>query len=190
MNKHDKGVPAPQSVEEEEAEIAAAMGQAIADEVAADEAMTQMLKGGIAIDDVEPLDEVPQPPPGDGLEIVRHNVFDCIAMCNDDLAAGLLLFRMIMLGRYSQLTFAGQRWYVRPREKLCRDTRLTRHQYDRALAILKSLGYVKTQKVPLALVYVYGPFTAFRVTKTAAIKVKMFVKKRPPVKTKTKVKSA
>jgi hypothetical protein len=190
MNPYDKSVPDPQSFEEDEAAILAAMGQAIADEAAADEAMTQILKGGIAIDDVEPLGEVPQPPPGDGLEIVQHNAFDCIAMCNDDLAAGLLLLRMIFLGRYSKLTFAGQRWYVRSREGLCRDTRLTRHQYDRALAILKSLGYVKTQKVPLALVHVYGPFTAFRVTKTAAIKIKMFVKKRPPVKSKAKAKSA
>ena len=115
---------------------------------------------------------------------VRHNVFDCIAMCDDDLAAGLLLYKMILLGRYSELTFAGQRWYVRPRAKLCRDTRLTRHQYDRALRILKSLGYAKTQKVPLSLMHVYGPFTAFRVTKTAAIKLMIFVKKRSKMKAK------
>lgn len=184
MDKHDKSVPVHQSFEKDEAAIVAAMGQAIADEAAADETMTQMLKGGIAIDDVEPLGEVPQPPPGDGLEIVRHNVFDCIAMCDDDLAAGLLLYKMILLGRYSELTFAGQRWYVRPRAKLCRDTRLTRHQYDRALRILKSLGYAKTQKVPLSLMHVYGPFTAFRVTKTAAIKLMIFVKKRSKMKAK------
>lgn len=188
MNNYDKSAPAPQSFEEDEAAIVAAMGQAIADEAEADEAVTQMLKGGTAIDDVEPLGKVPQPPPGDGLEIVRHNVFDCIAMCNDDLAAGLLLYKMILLGRYSELTFAGQRWYVRARAKLCRDTRLTRHQYDRALRILKSLGYAKTQKVPFDLMHIYGPFTAFRVTKTAAIKLKIFVKKRSATSSKMKAK--
>jgi hypothetical protein len=142
-----------------------------------------------AIDDMEPLEGIPDLPPGDGLDIVRHNVFDCIAMCDDDHAAGLLLFRMIMLGRYSRLMIDAQRWYVRPRAKLCRDTRLTRHQYDRALAILKAKGYVQSRKVPFELIHVYGPFTAFRVTKTAAIKLKMFVKKREPVDAKIKTKS-
>jgi hypothetical protein len=141
-----------------------------------------------AIDDTEPLDAIPDLPPGDGLEIVKHNVFDCIAMCEDDLPSGLLLFRMIMLGRYSQLMIDGQRWYVRPREKLCRDVRLTRHQYDRALAVLKGLGYVRTHKIPFDLVHVYGPFTAFRVTNNAAIKLKLFVKKRGPVGAKAKAK--
>lgn len=142
-----------------------------------------------AIDDVEPLGETPDLPPGDGLDIVRHNVFDCVAICEDDLAAGLLLFKMIMLGRYSKLMIDGERWYVRPRSKLCRDIRLTRHQYDRALKLLKALDYVRTRKVPFELVHVYGPFTAFRVNKTAAIKLKIFAKKKGPVDTKITAKS-
>ena len=32
---------------------------------------------------------MPPLPPGDGLDIVRHTVFDCIEICQDDLAAGL-----------------------------------------------------------------------------------------------------
>jgi hypothetical protein len=62
-----------------------------------------------AIDDLEPLGETPALPPGDGLDIVRHNVFDCIAICEDDLAAGLLLFKMIMLGRYRKEQSSVQR---------------------------------------------------------------------------------
>jgi len=137
-----------------------------------------------AIDDLEPLGETPNLPPGDGLDIVRHNVFDCIAICEDDLAAGLLLFKMIMLGRYSKLMIHGERWYVRPRWKLCRDVRLTRHQYDRALKLLKDQGYVQTRKVPFDLIHAYGPFTAFRVTKTAALKLKIFAKKKGPIDSK------
>jgi hypothetical protein len=137
-----------------------------------------------AIDDLEPLGETPALPPGDGLDIVRHNVFDCIAICEDDLAAGLLLFKMIMLGRYSKLMIDGERWYVRPRAKLCRDVRLTRHQYDRALKLLKAQGYVRTRKVPFELIHAYGPFTAFRVTKTAAMKLKIFAKKKGPIDSK------
>jgi hypothetical protein len=137
-----------------------------------------------AIDDLEPLGETPNLPPGDGLDIVRHNVFDCIAICDDDLAAGVLLFRMIMLGRYSKLMIDGERWYVRPRSKLRCDVRLTRHQYDRALKILKKLGYARTRKVPFELMHVYGPFTAFRVTKTAAMKLKIFAKKKGPIDSK------
>jgi hypothetical protein len=38
-----------------------------------------------------------------------------IVMCDDDHAAGLLLFRMIMLGRYAQLVSDKRRWYVRSR---------------------------------------------------------------------------
>jgi hypothetical protein len=137
-----------------------------------------------AIDDVEPLGETPNLPPGDGLDIVRHNVFDCIVICEDDLAAGLLLFKMIMLGRYSKLMIDGKRWYVRPRKKLCQEVRLTRHQYDRALKLLKALGYVQTRKVPFELIHAYGPFTAFRVTKTAAMKLKILAKKKGPVESK------
>jgi hypothetical protein len=137
-----------------------------------------------AIDDVEPLEGIPALPPGDGLDIVRHNVFDCINICEDDLPAGLLLFKMIMLGRYSKLMIDGERWYVRARAKLCRDVRLTRHQYDRALKLLKAQGYVRTRKVPFELMHVYGPFTAFRVTKTAAMKLKIFAKKKGPIDSK------
>jgi hypothetical protein len=137
-----------------------------------------------AIDDVEPLEGIPALPPGDGLDIVRHNVFDCIAICEDDLPAGLLLFKMIILGRYSKLMIEGERWYVRPRSKLCRDVRLTRHQYDRALKLLKAQGYVRTRKVPFELIHAYGPFTAFRVTKTAAMKLKIFAKKKGPIDSK------
>jgi hypothetical protein len=137
-----------------------------------------------AVDDLEPLGETPPLPPGDGLDIVRHNVFDCIAICEDDHAAGLLLFKMIMLGRYSKLMIDGERWYVRPRSKLCRDVRLTRHQYDRALKLLKEQGYVRTRKVPFELIHAYGPFTAFRVTKTAAMKLKIFGKKKGPIDSK------
>ena len=143
----------------------------------------------IAIDDLEPLDEAPQLPPGDGLDIVRHNVFDCIAICDDDHAAGLLLFKMIMLGHYSKLEIDGRRWYVRSRKKLCRDVRLTRHQYNRALSILKKLGFVETCKVPFELIHVYGPYTAFRVTKTAATKLKSHVKGQVFFKSQAKKKA-
>jgi hypothetical protein len=158
-----------------------AMGKAMADEIEAEETMANVAlakttKAEVAIDDLEPLDEIPPLPPGDGLDIVRHNVFDCIAICKDDHAAGLLLFRMIFLGRYSKLQIGGYRWYVKPRRILCRDVRLTRHQYDRALAILKKLGFVQTQKVPFVLIHVFGPFTAFRVTKSAASTLTQYVK--------------
>ncbi len=178
MTQPGKSVPIQHSYEEDEAWAAAAMAQVMADEAEVDAAMTQVPKGEIAIDDLEPLDDTPVLPPGDGLDIVRHNVFDCVAICEDDLAAGLLLFKMIMLGRYAKLTIDGQRWYVRSRSKLCRDVRLTRHQYDRALKILKKLGFVQTQKVPFELVHVFGPFTAFRVTKSAASRLKKYVKSR------------
>ena len=81
----------------------------------------------VAIDDLEPLGEIPDLPPGDGLDIVRHSVFDCIAICKNDHLAGILLFKMIMLGRYSKLIINGQRWYVRSRKKLCGDVCMTRH---------------------------------------------------------------
>ncbi len=146
-----------------------------------------------AIDDIEPLDkiidEIPPLPPGDGLDIVRHTVFDCIAICQNDLAAGLLLFKMVMLGRYSKLEIDGQRFYVRSRQKLCSDVRLTRHQYDRALATLKELGFVETRKIPFELIYVFGPYTAFRATKLAATALKQFVKSREFFKSKAKAKA-
>lgn len=183
MTKSKVSASAKSTYEEDVAWADEAMGKAMADEIEAQAAMPKA-----AIDDAEPLEEIPLLPPGDGLDIVRHNVFDCIAICDDDLAAGLLLFKMIMLGRYSKLEIDGQRWYVRSRSKLRRDVRLTRHQYDRALKILKKLSFVQTRKVPFELVHVFGPFTAFRVTKSAAAKLTKFVKLRELQTAKKKAK--
>ena len=77
------------------------------------------------------------PAEGDGLPLVKHSVYDCIELCADDHQTGCLLFKMMFYCRRATMTLDGKRWYVRSRESLCREVRLTRHQYDRALSRLK-----------------------------------------------------
>jgi hypothetical protein len=104
------------------------------------------------------------PSRGDGLVYLRHSVYDCIEICDDDHLAGLLLFKMIFYCRRATLTLDGYRWYVRSRASLCSETRLSRHQYDRALRRLKfEFGYVETRRLPLSKVGIFGNYTAFRV---------------------------
>jgi len=112
------------------------------------------------------------PGEGDGLPVIRHTVYDCIELCSDDLPAGLLLFKMIFLCRKSRIMTAGKRWYVRSRGSLCSETRLTRHQYDRALKILKKNGFVETRRVPFSKMAIFGNATMFRVTLNAIEGVK------------------
>lgn len=56
------------------------------------------------------------PAAGNGLPVVRHNVYDCIELCGDQLPSGLLLFKMIFFCRKATMTLGGKRWYVRSRE--------------------------------------------------------------------------
>jgi hypothetical protein len=103
------------------------------------------------------------PGEGDGLPRIKHSVYDCIQICDDDHLAGLLLFKMMFYCRRARITLDGYRWYVRSRESLCAETRLTRHQYDRALRRLKEMGYVETRRLPLSKAAIFGNYTAFRV---------------------------
>jgi hypothetical protein len=64
------------------------------------------------------------PASGDGLPIIKHNVYDCIELCGDHHLAGLLLFKLIFFCRRATVTIDGKRWYVRSRESLCLETRL------------------------------------------------------------------
>ncbi len=124
------------------------------------------------------------PATGDGLPILRSTVYDCIEACGDDLAAGVLLFKMMFLCRRSTITIKGMRWYVRRRESLCRETRLTRHQYDRALKALKTRGYVETRAIPFSLLHIFGHGTMFRVTLAAVEDLKKVLNLRGPVAAK------
>ncbi len=162
---------------------------AAADQAWADAAMAKPPIAEVSVDDIEPLEIIPETPAGDGLGVVRHNVFDCIAICDDDHLAGLLLFKIIMLCRYSKLEIDGKRWYVRARKKLCRDVRQTRHQYDRALSVLKKLGFVETRKVPFEQMHIFGAFTAFRATKLVATTLKKYVKGQEVLKSQAKKKA-
>ena len=128
------------------------------------------------------------PASGDGLPLVRHNVFDCIELCSDDHPSGLLLFKMIFFCRRSTMTLNGKRWYVRSRGSLCLETRLTRHQYDRALSSLKINGLVETRRLPLTKVSIFGNVTAFRVTTEAIKRLKEVRNTRGPVLSKKVVK--
>jgi hypothetical protein len=121
------------------------------------------------------------PVEGDGLPIVKLNVYDCIELCGDDHPSGLLLFKMIFFCRKAKLTLDGKRWYVRSRESLCLETRLTRHQYDRALSSLKMNGLVVTRRLPLTKVSIFGNVTAFRVTPQAIKRLEEVRNKRGPV---------
>jgi hypothetical protein len=129
------------------------------------------------------------PGAGDGLPIIKHNVYDCIEACGDDHASGLLLFKLMFFGRRARMTIHGKRWYVRSRESLCRETRLTRHQYDRALKGLKLNGFVETRRLPLSMVHIFGNFTAFRVTKDAIKAITHVRNLRGPVGAKKQVAS-
>jgi hypothetical protein len=124
------------------------------------------------------------PASGDGLPIVKHNVYDCIELCGDDHPSGLLLFKMIFFCRKATMTLNGKRWYVRSRESLCLETRLTRHPYDRALSGLKINGLVETRRLPLTKVSIFGNVTAFRVTPEAIKRLKEVRNTRGPVLSK------
>jgi hypothetical protein len=126
------------------------------------------------------------PAAGNGLPVVRHNVYDCIELCGDQLPSGLLLFKMIFFCRKATMTLGGKRWYVRSRESLCLETRLTRHQYDRALSSLKMNGFVVTRRLPLTTVSIFGNVTAFRVTPEAIKRLEEVRNKRGPVVPKKK----
>ena len=128
------------------------------------------------------------PAAGNGLPVVRHNVYDCIELCGDQLPSGLLLFKMIFFCRKATMTLGGKRWYVRSRESLCLETRLTRHQYDRALSSLKMNGFVVTRRLPLTTVSIFGNVTAFRVTPEAIKRLEEVRNKRGPVVPKKSVK--
>jgi hypothetical protein len=124
---------------------------------------------------------------GDGLPLVRHSVYDCIELCADDQSAGLLLFKLIFYCRRALLTIDGKRWYVRSRESLCVETRLTRHQYDRALNRLRIGGFVETRRVPFSKMHIFGNKTTFRVTLKAIESLKVVVNYRGPVKSKKEI---
>jgi hypothetical protein len=47
------------------------------------------------------------PAEGDGLPLIKHNVYDCIELCCDDHQAGCLLFKMIFYCRRATLTPLG-----------------------------------------------------------------------------------
>lgn len=118
------------------------------------------------------------PSVGDGLPWVKHTVYHAIELCGDDHLAGLLLFHFIFLCRRAMLLIDGKRYYVRSRTDLCTQTRLTRHQYDRALKELKDLKFVEARRVPMNKVHVFGNSTAFRVTAFAIEKLKIIVEKQ------------
>jgi hypothetical protein len=124
------------------------------------------------------------PGAGDGLPLVKHNVYDCIELCGDDHHAGSLLFKMMFYCRRATVTIDGKRWYVRSRESLCLETRLTRHQYDRALKGLKMNGLVETRRLPLSKVSIFGNFTAFRVMPNTIKNLKKVRNQRGPVRSK------
>jgi hypothetical protein len=125
-----------------------------------------------------------KPASGDGLPLIRYTVYDCIELCSDDHPAGLLLFKMGFYCRRATLTIDGKRWYVRARENLCRETRLTRHQYDRAIKTLKEVGLVETRRLPLSKVHIFGNYTAFRITLKAIDGLKEVRNLRGPVGSK------
>ena len=50
------------------------------------------------------------PAAGNGLPVVRHDVYDCIELCGDQLPSGLLLFKMIFFCRKATMTLGGKRW--------------------------------------------------------------------------------
>jgi hypothetical protein len=124
------------------------------------------------------------PGEGDGLPLVKHNVYDCIELCGDDHHAGVLLFKMMFFCRKAKILIDGKRWYVRSRESLCLETRLTRHQYDRALRGQKMNGFLETRRLPLSMVHILGNFTAFRVTMDAITGLKKVRNLRGPVASK------
>ena len=121
------------------------------------------------------------PGAGDGLPLIKHNVYDCIELCGDNHQAGLLLFKMMFFCRKATILIDGKRWYVRSRESLCLETRLTRHQYDRALSGLKVNGFVETRRLPMCKIHIIGNFTAFRVTMDVISGLKKVRNLRGPV---------
>jgi hypothetical protein len=122
------------------------------------------------------------PGAGDGLPIFKHTIYDSIEACADDHHAGVLFYKMAFYCRRAKMLIDGKRWYVRARESLCLETRLTRHQYDRALRFLKDFNFVETRRVPLSQVHVFGPHTAFRVTKHGNQQLRNAINLRGPVK--------
>jgi hypothetical protein len=101
---------------------------------------------------------------GDGLPYVEHTVFNCVKLCGGDHLAALLLYKLIYRCRYARLLIGEYRWFVRSRARMCEDLTCTRHQYDRALKVLKDKGFVQTRHIPLRQQHVFGAYTAFRVS--------------------------
>jgi hypothetical protein len=72
----------------------------------------------------------------------------CIKLTGNYLPAGILLFRIqYWCSRTTLIGFDGP-WTVKSKNEWLEDTGLTRHQYDRALARLVSLGVVKVKHKP------------------------------------------
>jgi hypothetical protein len=85
--------------------------------------------------------------------------------CARDYKAGMLLWRMAFLCRKTKLIREGVRWYIRSRHDLMKDLALSKHEYDRAVRVLRDLEFIETSNAAkLGIFYMSMQTTAFRIT--------------------------
>jgi hypothetical protein len=72
---------------------------------------------------------------------------------------------MAFLCRKTKLIRQGVRWYVRSRRDLMEDLALSKHEYDRAVRVLRDLEFIETSNAAkLGIFYMSMQTTAFSIT--------------------------
>ena len=88
-----------------------------------------------------------------------------IYACDRDFKAGMLLWRLAHLCRHTYLLRDGIRWYVRTRSDLMNDLAFSKHEYDRAIRVLRQRGLIETSNAAkLRYPHASMQATAFAIT--------------------------
>lgn len=69
---------------------------------------------------------------------------DCARACGGSLVAGILLYRLAFAYAHTRFVRDGIGYYIASRSELMRDTGLGRHQYDRAIKLLRESQFIET----------------------------------------------
>lgn len=72
-------------------------------------------------------------------------IAESMGKVSGDTASALLLYRITWWSKHARITRDGKKWIVLTRDEWMIDTGMTRHQYDRALAVLKRLNLVEVR---------------------------------------------
>jgi hypothetical protein len=88
-----------------------------------------------------------------------------IHACGRDHKAGMLFWRLAFLCRKTNLIRDDVRWYIRSRHDLMKDLALSKHEYDRAVRVLRGLEFIETSNAAkLGVFYMSMQTTAFSIT--------------------------